>query len=140
VSIRLTEALETVDWPELATVYERAPLGARDPEQLRRAYEKSYRVCFAYDGARLVGAGRVLSDGEFYAAIYDVVVLPEYQGQGIGTRIMETLLENLSPGPVILFAAPGREGFYERLGFRRMKTAMGLFRHPDRARERGYIE
>lgn len=140
MNLSLIHTAADIDWHELALVYERAPLGARDPDQLRRAYEKSYRVCFAYDGPRLVGAGRVLSDGEYYAAVYDLVVLPEYQGQGIGSRIMASLMEDLPPGPVLLFAVPGKERFYERLGFQRMKTAMARFRNPQRAREQGYLE
>lgn len=140
MNVRLTEVLDSVDWEELALVFKRAPLGKRDPEQLRRAFRNSYRVCLAYDGDRLVGAGRALSDGEYYAAIYDVVLLPGYQRQGLGTLMMNHLLEGLPPGSVILFAAPGKEPFYERLGFHRLKTGMGHFPRADLAREHGFIE
>ena len=140
MTVRLEEAVDSVEWSELAAVIERAGLGRREPEQLRRAFGNSFRACFAYDGSRLVGAGRALSDGEYYAAIYDVVVLPEYQGRGLGTSIMNHLIEGLPQGPVILFAAPGREPFYERLGFHRLKTGMGRFSRPDRVREQGLIE
>lgn len=81
--------LKNVDWIEAAEIFRRAPLGTREPEKLRRACENSYLVCFAYAGDRLVGMGRALSDGEYQAAIYDLVVLPEYQGLGIGRQIME---------------------------------------------------
>lgn len=140
MNVTLERCTESVDWDALALVFERAPLGARDPEKLRRAFEKSHRVCFAYDGQALIGAGRVISDGEYYAAIYDVVVLPEYQGQNVGTRIMTALLEDLPPGPILLFAVPGKEAFYERFGFHRLKTGMARFANPDSARRRGFIE
>lgn len=140
MTVTLTTTPEGVDWEALADVFERAPLGAREPEKLRRAFEKSYRVCFAFHGERLIGAGRAISDGEYYTAIYDVVVAPEHQGQGVGARIMSTVLEDLPPGPVLLFAVPGKEAFYERFGFHRLKTGMARFANPDSARKRGFIE
>src|SRR6185312_15419881 len=49
-------------------------LGGREGDKVRRAFEKSDVVCFAMDGARLVGAARALTDFEYHATIYDVVV------------------------------------------------------------------
>ncbi|MCP4672631.1 MAG: GNAT family N-acetyltransferase [Desulfobacula sp.] len=54
----------------------------------KQGYEKSYLTCFAFDDSRLIGMGRALSDGEYQAAIYDLVVLPEYQGGGIGKEVL----------------------------------------------------
>lgn len=42
----------------------------------------------AYDGSRLVGFGRVVSDRVLHAMIYDMIVLPGYQGKGIGTMVL----------------------------------------------------
>jgi predicted N-acetyltransferase YhbS len=41
---------------------------------------------------------------------------------------------------VMLFAAPGKEAFYERFGFRKMKTAMAIMPNPEERREKGFIE
>jgi len=68
-----------------------------------------------------------ISDGEYYAAISDRAVVPAFQGKGIGTHIVLALLEQRPVGTITLFAAPGKEGFYEQLGFRKMKTAMAKF-------------
>jgi hypothetical protein len=48
---------------------------------------------------------------------------------------------NLSHGhkKIILYAAPGKEPFYRKLGFKRMNTAMAIFENQDGALERGYI-
>ncbi len=97
-------------------------------------------MVFAYDDETLIGVGRALSDGEYYAGIYDVAVLPAFQGQGVGTRIVLALLEKLPVGTITLFAAPGKEGFYEQLGFRKMKTAMAKFTDAEWQRARGLIE
>jgi|SRR5579859_4317409 len=88
----------------------------------------------------LIGAGRAITDGIRYAVIFDVVVLPEYQKRGIGKQIMEYLIRYSKAANVLLHAVPGREEFYSKLGFRRMKTAMARFKDPEIQRERGYIE
>ena len=57
------------------------------------AMRQSWHVVGAYDGEQLVGLGRIISDGQLYALIVDVIVLPQYRGIGVGTTIMEHLLE-----------------------------------------------
>jgi len=84
------------------------------------AVRGSWHVVAALDGEHLVGLGRIISDGQLYAMIVDVIVRPEYRGQGIGTAIMEQLLEHCkSTGicDVKLFAAKGKTDFYHRFGF-----------------------
>ena len=74
--ITLGYSTDSVDWTELAEVY------PYDPERLQRAYAGSQVCCFAYSGTQLIAAGRALSDGEYFAFICDIVVLPEFQRQG----------------------------------------------------------
>ena len=78
----------------------------------------------AFDDDRLVGIGRIIGDGALIWYIQDVIVLPEYQGKGIGTAIMNYLIEyaksNSIPNEgftIGLMAAKGKEVFYEKLGF-----------------------
>lgn len=141
MEISLKMGTRDIDWPAVCTVFERAPLGTREPERLRRAAEISSAVCSAYDGTRVVGFGRALSDGEYQSAIYDVVVLPEYQGRGVGKAVVQALLEKLPQerGPVLIYAVPGKEGFSEKLGFSRLLTGMGRFPDHSKARNKGLI-
>ncbi|NJO78386.1 MAG: GNAT family N-acetyltransferase [Cyanobacteria bacterium RM1_2_2] len=140
MSIHLSYDTTNVDWNAVAYVMEMAPLAKRDPEQLRRACQNSAVVVFAYDQTRIVGWGRAISDGEFCAAVYDVVVLPEYQGCGVGRSIITALLERLPSHSVTLYATPGKEAFYKKLGFHPMKTSMGKFSDVEQMRRGGYIE
>lgn len=140
MDIRLSDDVDEISWPELAEVIERAPLGKRDLGKLETAFRNSEMRCFAFDGATLIGAGRGISDGALRAAIYDLVVLPEYQGKGIGSRIMDYLMERSRAEIVMLFANPGKEPFYERFGFRRMKTAMAIMDNVDARRKQGLLE
>lgn len=71
-----------------------------------------------------IAMGRLVGDG-FYYMIVDVVVKPEFQGMGIGSKIIDMLLEyvdNRTPkggrSSVQLIAAPGKEDFYIKKGFK----------------------
>ena len=108
--------------------------------KLREAFTNSSVRCFAWHEGELIGAGRAISDGIAYAAIFDVVVLPAYQGKGIGTQIMTFLAERSKAGTILLHSVPGKEEILPRLGYRRMKTAMGRFANPERQFQLGYIE
>ena len=87
-----------------------------------------------------MGVGRVLADGRDCSTICDVAVHPEYQGRGIGKHIVQTLIR-LSRGhkKIILYANPGKEGFYAKLGFRKMNTAIAIFRNEAEELARGIL-
>lgn len=95
-------------------------------EQAKNGIENSAYLISAWDGDRLVGFARVISDMGYIFLIVDVIVIPEYQGKGIGTDLIkhiESWLKELKKQRptmmVYLMAAEGKEGFYERFGFRR---------------------
>ena len=138
--ITLDYSTDSVNWRELTEVYRLAPLGTYDPERLQRAYEKSPVCCFVYHGARLIAAGRALSDGEYFAFICDIVVLPEFQCQGIGTRIMNAMSERLTAEKVLLACVIGQENFYRKLGFLRHKSVMALYPNAEQYKEIGLLE
>jgi len=140
MDIELSDDVDNISWQELADVIEAAPLGKRDLDRLETAFRNSEMRCFAYHDGRLIGAGRGISDGALRAAIYDMVVLPEYQGKGIGTMIMKNLIEKANAEIIMLFANPGKEPFYTRFGFRKMKTAMAIMDAPEYRRQQGLIE
>ncbi|HJT19726.1 MAG TPA: GNAT family N-acetyltransferase [Nitrospira sp.] len=129
--IILTDDLQHVDWTALARVFELAPLGIRHPDDLRKAFQRSYLSVFAFDNGKLVGAARVVSDGVYYATIFDVVVLPSYQRKGIGTAMMKALLNNMTFEKIFLTSVPGKEVFYRKLGFYKHHTAMALYAEPE---------
>lgn len=86
--------------------------------------------CFVYENATLVAVGRALADGGDCSYICDVAVLPSYQGTGLGKQVVSDLVE-MSSGhkKIILYAVPGKEPFYRKFGFMRMKTAMAIFKN-----------
>jgi ribosomal protein S18 acetylase RimI-like enzyme len=141
MSLEWTGDLARVDWEELSALYRAAPLGDKPPEVLRQAFTNSMFRCFVYDGGRLVGAGRALADGIDCAYLCDIAVLPSHQGTGLGQQLVARLVE-LAQGhkKILLYAVPGKEAFYKRFGFLRMKTAMAIFANQAEQVERGYLD
>ena len=133
-------SLESVYWEELSSLYLAAPLGHKDPSDLKIAFSNSMFKCFVYDSGRLIAVGRALADGRDCSYICDVAVHPSYQGLGLGKEVV-TKLVNLSKDhkKIILYAAPGKEPFYRKLGFTRMATAMAIFKNQVQALENGLL-
>jgi ribosomal protein S18 acetylase RimI-like enzyme len=133
-------SLEKVDWEELSRLYLAAPLGQKDPSDLKVAFSNSMFKCFVYDSEKLVAVGRALADGRDCSYICDVAVLPSHQGLGIGKQVVSKLVEfSQEHKKIILYAAPGKEPFYRKLGFKRMATAMAIFKDQDRALMNGLV-
>jgi GNAT superfamily N-acetyltransferase len=89
-------------------------------DALRKAIDNSWHWVTVFDNERLVGVGRLVSDGSLYAFVCDMIVFPAYQGQGIGTEILKRLKDKCiehNIQRVWLFAAAGRTEFYIKNGF-----------------------
>ena len=90
------------------------------PEMLRQVFEHSLLVLGAYEGDRLVGLLRAVGDGFSVVFIQDLLVLPDCQRHGIGTKLMRALMERC-PGvyQMELFTddTPKTVAFYRSLGF-----------------------
>ena len=129
-----------VDWTFVSATLRRVGMASRPPELLQRAFAASAVVVFAYVDGRPVGFGRAISDGAYQAAVYEMAVVPEFQKQGIGARILKDILDRLPGCNVILYASPGKEDFYRKLGFRLMKTGMARFQAPDVMAQIGFTD
>jgi GNAT superfamily N-acetyltransferase len=92
-----------------------------DVELASEALQRTTNVT-AWDGDRLVGCVRILTDGYLFGTIPEIFVDPEYQRQGIGRRLMEHA-GDLSPTSLYFGAQPGNEPFFEKLGYDRGMTS-----------------
>lgn len=80
-----------------------------------------FSVC-AEKGNELIGHGRLIGDGGFMVYMQDILVKPEYQHAGIGTKIVDELMSFINNTythgcTLCLMAAKGKEGFYKKFGF-----------------------
>jgi aralkylamine N-acetyltransferase len=131
LKVRFQHHTRDVDWNALEVLFKAAGLGGREGEKIRRAFEKSPVVCFVFAGPNLIGAARALTDFEYHATIYDVVIHPDYQRQGTGSELMREILKRLPVWRVLLVADGDAARFYDRLGFRPYGDVMALL---DRSR------
>ena len=107
------ELRRRVDWCEF-------PL-----EEAQAGLDNAYMITCARNGEKAVGVVRLLWDGGYIAFISDVIVDPDYQGQGIGKKLVESVIQrvkdDMKPGykvKMCLMAAKDKEPFYEKFGFK----------------------
>lgn len=124
MSIQYINKIDEVNWLQVSKIINHIGWGERSPRALKSAFTKSSFVRFAYDGDKFIGMGRTVDDGMYYGWIVDLIVLPEYQGKGIGGYILKQLEEDLKPFiSTMLTAAPGKSTFYEKRGWIKQTAA-----------------
>ena len=97
-----------------------------DPSGIDSLIKGSFAFAVVVDkkSGKAIGMGRIISDGISDAYIQDLVILPEYRGQGIGKQLLTALLERCSSQGILwigLIAEPDQDGFYSKLGFKQME-------------------
>jgi len=93
---------------------------AEKPELLHSALVASHSIFSAWDGDKLVGLGNAISDGFLVVYYPHLIVLPQYQGRGIGTELMRRLMERYAGFHQHMLVADGRAtDFYRKCGFER---------------------
>ena len=124
--ITYTFDLSNVNWDELKSTLKADHFdNGRSVEQYKTSFENSFATCIAYDGERIVGNVRVLSDGVCNAYIVDVWTLSAYRHQGIATHMMKLCFEKLPGQHVYLFTDDAMD-FYSTLGFTQQDVGMSL--------------
>ena len=98
-------------------------------EEAEAGLNNSYVICLR-DEENAVAMGRMIWDHGYSVLIADIIVRPQYQGQGLGREVMEKMMDHirglLKPGYrilVTLLAAENKEGFYKKFGFIERKNA-----------------
>lgn len=140
MNIRIQNNCLDIDWSYISDVLRDVGMAYFQGEIHKKAFENSYAVIFVFDDDKLIGFGRAISDGVYQSAIYDIAVLSEYEGKGIGRIIIENILKIIPEYNVILYASPGKEKFYEKFNFRKMKTGMSLLLNAEKMQIRGFTE
>lgn len=134
-NVQLRAGHEFVDLAKLQDLFNLAAFWARDrkPEDLAIAIENSKPIITAWDGENLIGFARANSDGIYRATIWDVVVHPDYQGAGIGRKLVQTVLSHPHVNRVerVYLMTTNQQKFYERIGFQtNSSTTMVLYNQP----------
>jgi predicted N-acetyltransferase YhbS len=112
-------------------LYIRSTLGERRPIHNRQAFENMYQhanlIISAWDGDKLVGISRSLTDFSYVAYLSDLAVDIQYQKQGIGKQLIEKTKSDLEPEcMLVILAAPKAREYYGPLGFDQHPSAWTL--------------
>ena len=95
------------------------------PQMLEQALSHSLTTYLARDGEEIVGLVRLVGDGFSSVFVQDLIVLPSYQRQGIGSNLMKEALADYNDAYQVQLATEQTEknlGFYRSLGFETLST------------------
>ena len=114
IKYTVNDSLDTIEFIELAN-----NIWPRDYKEdlIKVALSNTINIT-ARDNGKLVGCVRILTDYVFFGTITEILVLPTYQGKGIGKALMR-LVEDTTPTNLYFGAQPHVEEFYNKLGYQK---------------------
>ena len=122
---RVIGEAEFVDLLKRSTLAQRRPVD--DPKSIKAMIEHADLLCTAWDGEKLVGVARSVTDFEYCCYLSDLAVDEAYQRKGVGRELIRLTQSRLgSRAKIILLAAPLAEGYYARIGFDAHRSAWTL--------------
>jgi N-acetylglutamate synthase-like GNAT family acetyltransferase len=132
IQFQYVEALTQAELAQVRSLFDLAAFWAQDRnvEDLALAIAHSHPVVLAWDGNHLIGFARATSDRVYRATIWDVVIHPDYQGAGLGRKLVQTVLghPHVSRVERVYLMTTRQQQFYERIGFQEnATTTMVLF-------------
>lgn len=136
IQFKYADRFAEADLDQLVDLFQAAAFWAKDRtrEDMAIAVAHSYPLVTAWDGPKLIGFARATSDGVFRATIWDVVISPDYQGGGLGRKLVETLVAHphMSRVERVYLMTTHQQGFYARIGFEENpSTTMVLYNNAE---------
>jgi GNAT superfamily N-acetyltransferase len=128
MKIEISEKRE-IDRNKILDLYRQNTWSAADkPDQLIKALENSHSLVSAWHGDQLVGLANSISDGYLVVYYPHLLILPEYQGKGIGRMIMKNMQEKYSAYHQQILVADGKAiDFYEKCGFEKAGSCLPMW-------------
>jgi len=119
---------EFIDLLKRSTLAERRPID--DQKCIKAMLQHANLLCTAWDGEKLVGVARSVTDFEYCCYLSDLAVDEKYQKRGIGKELIKLTQSKLgSRAKLILLSAPKAEAYYPRIGFEAHRSAWILLAH-----------
>ena len=133
--IQFSDRSTDIDYHQLQELFTITAFWAqtRTIEDLKTAVANSEPVISLWDRERLIGFARATSDGIYRAAIWDVIIHPDYQGRGLGSKLVETVLSHPKMQRVerIYLTTTHQQHFYEKIGFQQNSTTTMVLYNQD---------
>ena len=116
--------LSTIHWERVCELFYKVNWNKRHPDEIKEAFEKSSHTVFVFNNDLIIGFGRIVGDGKYYAMLADIVIDPSYHKRGLGKRIVNKLKDAaLGYHFITLTAAPGKSEFYKNIGWKKQSTS-----------------
>jgi N-acetylglutamate synthase-like GNAT family acetyltransferase len=133
--IQFSIGRDRADLKQIQELFKAAAFWARERkiEDWEIAIANSEPVVTVWDGERTIGFARATSDGIYRATIWDVAIHPDYQGAGLGRKLVQTVLSHPRMCRVerVYLMTTYQQSFYERIGFQQnASTTMVLENRP----------
>ncbi|BAZ68671.1 MAG: GNAT family N-acetyltransferase [Pelatocladus maniniholoensis HA4357-MV3] len=129
--IQLSDRKSKIDLYQLQQLLDISTFWAkeRSTEDLEVAIANSDPVISLWDGQQLIGFARATSDCIYRATIWDVVIHPDYRGNGLGCKLIETVLSHprLQRVERVYLMTTHQQEFYEKIGFQQNSTTTMVF-------------
>jgi predicted GNAT family N-acyltransferase len=100
--------------------------GAQYKEAIEKAFRNSQLVVSAWDGNKLIGFARVITDNTLFATIWNMIVKPEYHKKGVGKMMIQKCLDTYPNLRFFLFSGENTVDFYKKMGFATHRFGMYL--------------
>jgi len=121
---QLNPDLNGVDWQRVLELFQKVNWKHRVADEIHKAFSLSTVSLFVYHQEKIIAFGRVVGDGRYYAMLADIVVDPDFQGNGLGKYLVNSLNSQLHDYHFVnLTAAPGADRFYKSLGWKKQTTS-----------------
>ncbi|QSV67941.1 MAG: GNAT family N-acetyltransferase [Aphanizomenon flos-aquae DEX188] len=119
--IQFSQSLADIDLYQLQELFNLAAFWAKERsiKDWGTAIANSEPVVSIWDRELLIGFARATSDGIYRATIWDVAIHPDYQGKGLGSKLVETVLSHPRMQRVerVYLMTTHQQEFYEKIGF-----------------------
>lgn len=138
---KINPDLSEIDWANVLELFQKVNWKHRVAEEIAAAFKLSTTTIFVFNAQKIIAFGRVVGDGRYYAMLADIVVDPDYQGNGLGKYLVTTLNAQLINYHFVnLSAAPGADPFYKSMGWKKQTTAFIWPQGPKQLRQHCEVE
>ncbi|MGK7922044.1 MAG: GNAT family N-acetyltransferase [Trichodesmium sp.] len=124
--IQFCEGHSKVDFHQLLELFNSAAIWAKNRkiEELKIAIANSNPVVSVWAYQKMIGFGRATSDGIYRGTIWDIVIHPNYQGGGLGRKLVQTILSHHQMCHVerVYLMTTHQQNFYQNIGFEQNQT------------------
>lgn len=109
MEFKIKEGYEAQWIEQMISLYNKTELKRSNAERVNSAFQKNFAVVSCWENDRMIGIGRMISDGEMYSGIF--VIDPDFPKQSIGKKIMQRLISKAPHTCIHLTSTFGNEAF-----------------------------